>query len=121
MSIDRRGLCSCAVLNKREVSNKLERLITTALVTAGESVCVLHTNVFSEERGQSVESEYVHGFTLFARNKEGVSYATKLLCAPLHGINFFLLGWFWEMSRVYFLPRMQGSSSQLSGLHHSLF
>lgn len=90
-------------------------------MTAGENICALHTNVFSEERGQSVESEYVHGFTLFARNKEGVSYATKLLCAPLHGINFFLSMWFSEMIRVYSLPRMQGSSSQLSGLHHILF
>lgn len=63
-----------------------------AVVTAGDNDCILYTHVFSEERGQSMESHYVYDFALHTRNKEVGSYASRLLSATLHGdIVFFLI------------------------------
>ena len=60
-------------------------------MTPVDNVCILHTNVSSEERGQSGKSEYVHDIALFTRNKEGGSYTSRLLSDPPHGILLFFL------------------------------
>ena len=41
------------MVSKREAPNGTERSITTVIMTPVDNVCILHTNVSSEERGQS--------------------------------------------------------------------